>query len=119
MSVLVYIENTEGSFKKSVFEVVSYARAIADLMNTSLTAISIGDVDPSELSNIGKYGANKILNVNSKDLKNFVNQAYASILAQASVKEDASILVLSNSFTGKGLAPRVAAKLQAAYAGNV
>jgi electron transfer flavoprotein alpha subunit len=119
MSVLVYIENTEGSFKKSVFEVVSYARATADLLNTSLTAISIGNVNSSELENIGKYGVSKILTVNSEKLKTFNNQAYSSIIAEAAQNENADVIVLSNSFSGKGLAPRLAAKLQAAYAGNV
>ena len=42
MSVLVYVEQAEGKFKKSVFEAVSYAKAIADHQNTNLTAISIG-----------------------------------------------------------------------------
>jgi electron transfer flavoprotein alpha subunit len=45
MSVLVYTENAGGKFKKSIFEAVSYARAIADQNNTTLTAISIGDVE--------------------------------------------------------------------------
>jgi electron transfer flavoprotein alpha subunit len=30
MSVLVYVEQVDGKFKKSVFEAVSYAKAIAD-----------------------------------------------------------------------------------------
>jgi electron transfer flavoprotein alpha subunit len=119
MSVLVYIENIEGSFKKSVFEAVSYAKATADLLNTHLIAISIGDVDASEFENIGKYGASKVLTVNSEKVRTFINQAYASIIAEASQKEDADVIIFSNSFSGKGLAPRVAAKLGAAYAGNV
>jgi len=39
MSVLIYAENTGGKFKKSVFEDVSYARAIADQNNTYVTAV--------------------------------------------------------------------------------
>jgi len=46
-------------------------------------------------------------------LKNFVNQAYASVIAEAAQKEGANLIVLSNSFSGKGLAPRVAVKLKA------
>ena len=118
MSVLVYIENTEGSFKKSVFEVVSYAKATADLLNTRLTAISIGDVSASELENIGNYGASKVLTVNNEKLKSFDNQAYAAVLAEATKAENANVVVLSNSFSGKGLAPRLATKLEAAFAGN-
>jgi electron transfer flavoprotein alpha subunit len=113
MSVLVYVEQVDGKFKKSVFEAVSYAKAIADIQGSSLTAISIGNVGEAELKELGKYGASKVLNVSNDQLKNFVNQAYASVIAEAAKKEGAAVVVLSNSFSGKGLAPRVAVKLEA------
>jgi len=116
MPVLVYTENTDGKFKKSTFEAISYARAIADENNTSLTAISIGDVSAADLTGLGKYGADKVLNVSNEKLKNFVNQAYASVVAEAAKKEGASIIVLSNSFSGRGLAPRIGVKLEAGVA---
>jgi electron transfer flavoprotein alpha subunit len=108
MSVLIYTENSEGKFKKSIFEAVSYARAVADQTNTNLVAISIGDVSHAELSVLGKYGAEKVLNV--------VNQAYASVIAEAAKKEIANIVILSNSFSGRGLAPRIGVKLEAGIA---
>ena len=114
MSVLVYVENSEGKFKKSTFEVVSYAKAVAGLLNTDLIAISIGEVKHEELSILGKYGASKVLNVNSDRLKTFVIQAYASVISEAARKEGSDVLVLANSFSGKGLAPRLSVKLQAA-----
>jgi electron transfer flavoprotein alpha subunit len=113
MSVLVYAENAGGKFKKSVFEAVSYARAIADQNNTTLTAISIGDVSADELNTLGNYGAHKILNVSTDRLKNFVNQAYAAVIAKAAEAEQADVVVISNTFSGRGLAPRVAIKLSA------
>lgn len=116
MSVLVYTENTDGKFKKSVYEVVSYAKAVADSLNTSLTALSIGNVDQAELTALGNYGASKVLHVASDQLKQFVNQAYASVIAQVADQVGADVVVISNSFSGKGLAPRVAAKLGAGLA---
>ncbi|MGJ1414782.1 electron transfer flavoprotein subunit alpha/FixB family protein [Sphingobacterium multivorum] len=116
MSILVYVENTDGKFKKSAFEVVSYAKSIADNMQTDLVAISIGNVAGDELAGLGKYGASKVLNVDNERLASFVNQAYASIIAEAVKSTGSKILVLSNSFSGKGLAPRIAAKLEAGLA---
>ena len=113
MSVLVYVEQVDGKFKKSVFEAVSYAKAIADKESSKLTAISIGNVDESELMLLGNYGASKVLKVSNDELKDFVNQAYASIIAEAAKNESANIVVLSNSFSGKGLGPRIAVKLEA------
>lgn len=116
MSVLIYAENAEGKFKKSIFEAVSYARAIADGLHTNLIAISIGEVNQEQLSALAKYGADKILNTSGAQLKNFVNQAYASVIAAAAKKENADIVVLSNSFSGRGLAPRIGVKLDAGVA---
>ncbi len=113
MSVLVYAEQAEGKFKKSVFEAVSYAKAIADQKGLSLTALSIGNVEEAQLKQLGKYGAAKVLNVDNEQLKNFVNQAYASVIAEAVNKESAEMVVLSNTFSGKELAPRIAVKLKA------
>lgn len=113
MSVLVYIENTDGVLKKSAFEAASYGREIAKLLNTEAIAISIGNVDNNDLQKLGNYGIAKVLNVTNDNLKSFVNQAYASIIAEAVQKENANIVILSNTFSGKGLAPRVAAKLTA------
>jgi len=119
MSVLVYTENTNGSFKKSVYEAVSYAKTIADSLGTSLTAISIGNVDPSALASLGNYGATQVLHVSDESLKQFINQAYASVIATAANHVGTDLIIISNSFSGKGLAPRVAAKLEAGLADGV
>ncbi len=115
MSVLIYAENTGGKFKKSTYEVVSYANYIAKELNTNLVALSIGNVDPVELEKLGKYGADKILSVSNEQLKTFVNQAYASVIAEAAKANSATVVLLSASFSGKGLAPRIAVKLEAGY----
>jgi electron transfer flavoprotein alpha subunit len=57
-----------------------------------------------------------VLNVSNDKLKNFINQAYASVIAEAAKKENANIVVLSNSFSGRGLAPRIGVKLEAGVA---
>lgn len=114
MSVLIYVENTDGKFKKSVFELASYAKKVATQMGTNLSAVSIGNVGDGELQKLGSYGVEKVFHVSSDSLATFVNQAYAAIIADASKRENASVVILSNTFTGKGLAPRVATKLEAA-----
>ena len=65
MSVLVYTENWDGKFKKLSFELISYATGVADMVNSTVTAVSIGKVDEDELAKLGKYGAKKIININT------------------------------------------------------
>jgi electron transfer flavoprotein alpha subunit len=116
MSVLVYIEHVDGAFKKSALEAVSFAKAVGTLVNQPVYALSIGEVAQSELEKIGKYGAEKLITVNQAELKQFLNQAYASVIAEVAKSVEAETVVLSNSFSGKGMAPRIAAKLDAALA---
>lgn len=119
MSVLVYTENWEGKFKKLTFELVSYANEIAKLLNTDAKALSIGNVSEEELNKLGNYGVTKVLKVTNERLKDFVSQAYASVIAQVAKSLEPSIIVFANSYCGRALSPRVAVKLKAGLASGI
>ena len=113
MSVLVFTENWDGQFKKSSFEIVAYASAIAAKLNTDAIALSIGKVDDSQLKTLAAYGVSKIINVENDKL-NFLNsQAYASVIEQVAAKKNATVIVLSHNNTGKSIAPRLSVKMKA------
>ncbi|GHC56975.1 electron transfer flavoprotein subunit alpha/FixB family protein [Ulvibacter litoralis] len=114
--VLVYTESEGGKFKKVALEAVSYAKGIADALGTSVTAVAINGGDASEL---GTYGASKVLEVNNDTLANFNADAYADVIAQAAKKEDAKVVVLTASVNSKFTAPLVAVNLEAGYVSNV
>ncbi|GAA4314859.1 electron transfer flavoprotein subunit alpha/FixB family protein [Pontixanthobacter gangjinensis] len=116
MSVLVYIESEEGKFKKASFEVASYAKEVAGMMGTSVTAITFNAEDVSEL---GNYGVDKVLKVSNDKFKNFNAEAYADAIKQAAEKEGSKLVVLSQSANSKYLAPLLAVQLEAGYASNV
>lgn len=119
MSVIVYTENWDGKFKKSSFELVSYAHAIAAELGTETIVVSIGEVADNELSAFAKYGANKVLSAKNPKFTVLDNAAYASVIARAAKANNANVVVLANNFTGKALAPRVAVKLEAGMANSV
>jgi len=116
MSVLVYTESEHQKFKKVAFEVASYARAVANQLGTTVTAIAINANNTSEL---GNYGVDKVLQVNNSQLENFNANAYASVIKQAAEKEGAKIVIVSSSINSKYLAPLLAVGLNAGYASNV
>jgi electron transfer flavoprotein alpha subunit len=118
MPVLVYTEHLDGNFKKSAFELVSYAKEVAKTLNTSLTALAIGDLDNNRLQTLSQYGADRIVKTNHEQASTFSAAVYATIIAKAAEQENADVIVLSSSFTGKGLAPAVAIKLKAAVVAN-
>ncbi len=116
MSVLVYTESEEGKIKKIALEAVSYAKGIADQMGTSVTAVSINANDTSEL---GKYGASKVLEVSNDKLGKFNAEAYADVIAQAAKNEDTKVIIVTSSANSKFLAPALAVNLEAGYVPNV
>lgn len=119
MSVLVFTENWDGKFKKTSFELVSYARKIAEMLNTQTVALSVGNVQEDELKKLGNYAADKIISVNNDKLKSLDNQAYTSIIAEVAEKEDAKVVIIAQNNMGKALAPRLSVKLKAGLGAGV
>ncbi|NQY00965.1 MAG: electron transfer flavoprotein subunit alpha/FixB family protein [Flavobacteriaceae bacterium] len=116
MSVLVYASATDGKFKKSTFEVVSYGKKVATLLGTDLVAFTINADDASELQH---YGAEKILSVYNEQLSVFNAKAYALSIEQAAKSNNANVVVIDSSADGLYIAPLLAVGLDAGYASNV
>jgi len=119
MSVLVYTENWDGKFKKLSYELVSYATAVAKMINSSVSVLSIGKVDEKELSTLGNYGAQKILSCEKEILSSLDNQLYASVISEIALKINASVIVVANNNTGKAIAPRLSVRLKAGIGSGV
>jgi electron transfer flavoprotein alpha subunit len=119
MSVIVYTENWDGKFKKLSYELVSFASGVAQMAGTTLTAVSIGKVDEAELQKLGNYGANRIVAVSNDQLSVLDNQAYASVISEITLKENASVIIISNNNTGKAIAPRLSVRLKAGVGSGV
>jgi electron transfer flavoprotein alpha subunit len=116
MSVLVYTESEQGKFKKVAFEVASYAKAVANQLGTTVTAIAINVSDTSQLAT---YGVDKVLNVTNPQLDNFNARIYADIIKQSAEKESTKVVIISSSVNCKYIAPLLAVALNAGYASNV
>ncbi|MDR2886402.1 MAG: electron transfer flavoprotein subunit alpha/FixB family protein [Bacteroidales bacterium] len=119
MSILVFTENWEGKFKKLSYELVSWAAAVAKMNGSTVTALSIGNVDDAELKSLGGYGADKIINIKNDALLTLDNNAYANAIASTAVDTDAKIVVLSNNNTGKAIAPHLSVRLKAGLGADV
>ncbi len=119
MSVLVYTENWDGKFKKLSFELLSYASQVAEMLNTTATALSIGKVEASELGKLANYGVNRIISAEGEGLEVLDNQAYTRVIADIALKETATVIILSNNNTGKALAPRLSVRLKAGMGSGV
>ncbi len=116
MSVLVFADSSEGKFKKSAFEVVSYGKKVAEQLGSTIVAVTINVADASELYT---YGAEKVISVSNDNLLTFNAKGYAAVLTQVAAQENATVVVVDSSVDGLYLAPLLAVNLNAGYASNV
>jgi len=116
MSVIVFLDNKDGAFVKSSLEAVNYAANIASVKGVDCIAVSCGKLSNEVLESTGNYGASKVV---SNNTENADNSQIASLVSNLVESNSASIVVFSHDFSGKAVAPRVAAKLNAAIVSGV
>ena len=116
MAVLAYIESNKSKPKKNSFEIISYARGLADQLATELIVLSFNIDDTTQLSN---YGPDKILNINDNKLSDFNIQKYADIIAQACKSLSIDTIIIGGSADSKYLAPSLSVKTNSSYVSNV
>ncbi|MDG1276125.1 MAG: electron transfer flavoprotein subunit alpha/FixB family protein [Algoriphagus sp.] len=120
MSILVYIEHSEGKVKKTSLEAVAFAKALSQQTGEGdVVAVALGTVSNDELAAVGGAGATKVLHAEDSRLDAGVIQAHASAVAQAFQKEQSKTLVLAKSSLGDAVAARLAIKLEAGLVSNV
>lgn len=115
MSVLVFADASEGKFKKTAFEVVSYGKKVAEQLGSNMVVLTINGGDVSELYT---FGAENVVEVKN-DLTSFNAKAYASIIKQVAEAKSAKTIIIDSSIDGFTVAPLVAVALEAGYASNV
>ncbi len=116
MAIVLYAESSEGKFKKVAFELASYAKKIAESLGTTVTAVAINTENVSELS---KYGVDKVLQITNSKLASFNAKAYSDCIKQAAINEKANLILVSSTTDSLYLAPLVAVSLEAGFASNV
>ena len=115
-NVLVVAELSEdGKLKKSTLSAITFARQALPTVGGTISIIVLGGSTAAAAELTG-YGAAKIIAVEDASLANYTAEHYAPSVAAAA--QGFSLVVATASSFGKDLLPRVAARLDAAYAGD-
>jgi electron transfer flavoprotein alpha subunit len=112
MSVLIFIDKSEGHIKKASLEAISYGAKVAEQLGTNAEGVVLGSVS-EDLSMLGKYGVKKIYHINNPALDQFDAQVYTSAIAEAVKATQAKVVIFSHNADGKSIAPRLSARLKA------
>jgi electron transfer flavoprotein alpha subunit len=119
MNVLVYLEHWDGKFKKSTYELVSYAAALAKQLQVKSYGIILGNADASEIEKLANYGLENAVSVNHATFQTLDNQLFVDVIAQVADKLQAGYFIFPHNFTGKALAPRLSARLKAGFVSGI
>jgi electron transfer flavoprotein alpha subunit len=118
MKIIAVAEQKNCEFKRTAFEVVRAARTLADQLGAELVALVVGSDVARIAGQLGAYGASRVIAVEDARLASYSTTAYARVIADAAIAENADILLLPASAMGKDCSPRIAAKLDAGLAAD-
>ena len=91
MAILVYANTANNEIHKSAFEAVSYGAQIAEKTNDTVIAIVAGNA--SGLESLGKFGADKVVHVNSDQLADFQPTLIAEAIQKTAESNDSKIVI--------------------------
>ena len=120
MSILVFVEGSDGEIKKSSKEAISYAFATGEIIGDSeIVALILGNYEDEDLENLGINGAGKVINVNDEKLNENQIGVYTDILVEIIDSESANLVIMTKSSFSDNIGARIAGKIGASIVSNV
>ncbi|HVR20015.1 MAG TPA: electron transfer flavoprotein subunit alpha/FixB family protein [Polyangiaceae bacterium] len=116
-NVLVVAEVAEdGSLKKATLSAIAFAKLAAPAVGGKFSVLVLGGAAKNAATEVAGYGAERVLVCEDPSLAKYIAEHYAPTVAE--VGRAFSLVVATATSQGKDLMPRVAARLDAAYAGD-
>lgn len=117
MSVLVFVDNNEGSIKKTALEAIFYGSQTAKILNSECIVCTYGDIDNASLEALGNYGANKV--IVAKNIKVNDGQMLTQFVSDIADANNVDTIIFPMDPTGRSVAPRVAIRQNAGMVSGV
>lgn len=116
-SVLVVAEPSTDGVKPATLSALAMAKKVAAATGGQITVLALGGPGTKAAAReLGTFGAAAVLLCEDASLSNYVAERYAPTVAEVGKSFDL-VLATASSF-GKDLMPRVAARLDASFAGD-
>ena len=117
--VLAVLEQRDGALRKVSFETITGARRLADALGGEVHALVVGAGPIAGTDGAGRFGADKVITATGGGFAQYAPEGCAAVVAERARSGGYAAVVVAATATGKDLAPRVAAKLGVALAGDV
>ncbi len=118
-NVLAVLEQRDGSLRKVSLEVLTGARRLADALGGKVDALVLAAGAVQGTDQAGAYGADSVTTATNAGFARYAPEGYARAIADHAKAGGYGAVVFAATATGKDLAPRVAARLGAAFASEV
>jgi len=110
--VFVFIEQREGVIQSVALELLGKARDLADALGQNVTAIFPGSNIRNKAQELGYYGADKVICIDSPELENYITEQYTQAVYQVIKEFKPSIVLFGATTIGRDLGPRLSARLE-------
>ena len=114
--ILIFVEQRDDHVHAGSLQCVTPAKALAEKTGGKVVACVIGDSIDNAVSAVDQTGVDSIITISDPSLKMYSALRYRTALAAAIEKADPKIVLLTATFMGRDLAPRVAMRCKTALA---
>ncbi len=114
--VWTIVEQRDGEIRKITYEIVSEGRRLADELGQKLTVVLLGSDIKDKATELGHYGADRVLVADDPRLGTYTTGAYVSVISQLAKAEEPAMILMGASSQGKDLSARLSARMGAGMA---
>ena len=111
MEILLLVEAKEGHLDKTTLELIRGGSDLAKDLGIGTSAVVVGDETSRLADSVASYGLRKIYKLEHPLLKGFQPEAWVGALEWLCRQITPRIFLISHSFVGKEVAPRLAYRL--------
>ena len=110
--VYIYAQQVDNKLSDIAFELVGKAKELAADLNTEVTAVLLGSNVKALATELGEYGADKVIVVDNPALETYRTEPYAQALVSVSNEYKPEIMLVGATAIGRDLGPTVSARVK-------
>jgi electron transfer flavoprotein alpha subunit len=118
-NILIFAEQRDDRVHPGALQCVTPAKALAEKTGGKVIACVVGDAIDNAVNAVDQTGVEQIITVSDPALKTYSALRYRTALTAVMERTDPRIVLLTATFMGRDLAPRVALRTKAALATDV
>ena len=110
--VFIYAQQVDNKLSDIAFELVGKAKELAADLNTEVTAVLLGSNVKALATELGEYGADKVIVVDNPALETYRTEPYAQALVSVINEYKPEIMLVGATAIGRDLGPTVSARVK-------